>query len=98
MIMSGNDIHIPRLVQGLSKCGITVDGIGNWKAIDIHDISDIVIPQNTFGLAVWWSDIGRTPAIFPTFPADIEEALQLYHSNQTQVRCNSQSQSPFIIC
>jgi len=96
MTISGNNVYIPRLVRGLSKCGITMDGIGDWKAIDIYDISDIVIPQNTFGLAAWWSDIGKTPAIFPTFPADIEDALQSYHSNQTKVRCNLRSQSPFI--
>ena len=95
MTMSGNDIYIPRLVRGLSNCGITMDGLGNSKALDILDISDIVIPQNTFGLAAWWSDIGRTPVIFPTFPADIEEALQSNDFDQnTRVCCNLQSQSP----
>src|SRR5882762_5632523 len=94
MAMSGSDIYIPQLVRGLSKCAITMDGITNWSLVDIYDISDIVIPQNTFGLAAWWSDIRRTPAIFPTFPADIEGALRSNDSHQTQVCCNLQSQSP----
>jgi len=95
--MSGNEVYIPRLVRGLSKCGIMMDGISNWEAVDIYDISDIVIPQMTFGLEAWWSDIGRAPAIFPTFPADIEEALQSNNSDQTQVCCNMQLQS-LLIC
>jgi hypothetical protein len=84
MEIGGQDVYIPRLVCGLSNCAISSGGINSWTKIDMYDISDIPPPTTMLGLTTWWSDLSSRQMSFPSFPAEINSAIEIYLGN-TQV-------------
>jgi hypothetical protein len=76
LTIAGHAVYVPRLIRGLSQTAISENGINNWTVVDINDIEDIVVPEDTFGLLSWWWDLDSPSTASLNIPAEIEAALR----------------------